>query len=101
MPYGVFRVLRCSQVQRKMSPTTDIKILYSQRLSSVNWQTCQLTLDAIDFMIAKKMFYGPAKVANAGGVATSQLEMSLNASMQKWSFAEVDDKLRGTYEKHL
>ena len=49
---------------------------------------------AVDFMIEKKMFYGPAKAANAGGVATSQLEMSQNASMQKWTFAEVDDKLR-------
>jgi len=51
------------------------------------------TPGAIDFMLAHKMFYGPAKAANAGGVATSQLEMSQNASMQKWSFAEVDNKL--------
>ena len=45
-------------------------------------------------MLENKMLYGPAKAANAGGVATSQLEMSQNASMQKWSFAEVDSKLR-------
>ena len=52
------------------------------------------TPEAIDFMLAHKMLYGPAKAANAGGVATSQLEMSQNASMQKWSFADVDNKLR-------
>lgn len=38
--------------------------------------------------------YGPAKCANAGGVATSQLEMAQNASMQKWTFDEVDGKLK-------
>lgn len=38
--------------------------------------------------------FGPAKCANAGGVATSQLEMAQNASMQRWSFDEVDSKLK-------
>jgi glutamate dehydrogenase (NADP+) len=52
------------------------------------------TPDAIEYLYANGMKYGPAKAANAGGVATSQLEMSQNASMQKWSFAEVDSKLR-------
>lgn len=52
------------------------------------------TPEAIHYMLANGIAYGPAKAANAGGVATSQLEMSQNASMQKWSFAEVDSKLR-------
>jgi len=52
------------------------------------------TPEAIEYLYANGMKYGPAKAANAGGVATSQLEMSQNASMQKWSFAEVDSKLR-------
>ncbi len=52
------------------------------------------TLDAVEFIQSKKdLLYGPAKAANAGGVATSQLEMSQNASMQSWSFDEVDNKL--------
>lgn len=51
------------------------------------------TPDAINYMLANKIMYGPAKAANAGGVATSQLEMSQNASMAKWTFAEVDSKL--------
>ncbi len=52
------------------------------------------TPEAIHYMLENGIMYGPAKAANAGGVATSQLEMSQNASMQRWSFAEVDSKLR-------
>ncbi len=52
------------------------------------------TLDAIDVFLAAKIAYGPAKAANAGGVATSQLEMAQNASMQQWTFEEVDQKLK-------
>jgi glutamate dehydrogenase (NADP+) len=52
------------------------------------------TLAAVDYIVNSDILYGPAKAANAGGVATSQLEMSQNASMQKWSFADVDNKLR-------
>ena len=39
--------------------------------------------------------FGPAKAANAGGVATSGLEMSQNSQRLSWSFEEVDEKLRG------
>lgn len=52
------------------------------------------TLEAVEYIMDSDMLYAPAKAANAGGVATSQLEMSQNASMQKWSFADVDNKLR-------
>jgi glutamate dehydrogenase (NADP+) len=52
------------------------------------------TLDAVDYIVKSNIMYGPAKAANAGGVATSQLEMAQNAGMEKWSFAEVDSKLR-------
>ena len=52
------------------------------------------TLDAVDAILAAKMAYGPAKAANAGGVATSQLEMAQNASMQKWTFDQVDGQLK-------
>lgn len=73
----------------------DIQMLYKNGCRLVNeGANMPSTTDAIDFMLANKMLYGPAKAANAGGVATSQLEMSQNASMQKWSFAEVDTKLK-------
>ena len=51
------------------------------------------TLDAVHAFVNAKIAYGPAKAANAGGVATSQLEMEQNAGMQSWSFEEVDGKL--------
>lgn len=53
------------------------------------------TLEAIDLFLQAKICFGPSKAANAGGVATSGLEMSQNASMSSWSFKEVDTKLRG------
>ncbi len=52
------------------------------------------TRSAIDVFHAAGVSYGPGKAANAGGVATSQLEMSQNAAMQQWSFEQVDLKLR-------
>ena len=51
------------------------------------------TIDAINAFLASGIAYGPAKAANAGGVATSQLEMEQNASMSAWTFDEVDSKL--------
>jgi glutamate dehydrogenase (NADP+) len=51
------------------------------------------TVGAVDVFRAAGMSYAPGKAANAGGVATSQLEMSQNASMEQWTFEEVDLKL--------
>jgi glutamate dehydrogenase (NADP+) len=50
--------------------------------------------DAVNVFLDAGISYGPAKAANAGGVATSQLEMSQNASMHQWSFEQVDGRLR-------
>ncbi|MFV0482432.1 MAG: NADP-specific glutamate dehydrogenase [Campylobacteraceae bacterium] len=58
------------------------------------------TLDAIAYYQANGILYAPAKAANAGGVATSQLEMSQNASMESWTFKKVDEKLKGIM-KHI
>ncbi len=52
------------------------------------------TLEAAKYFIEKKIIYGPAKAANAGGVATSGLEMSQNSLRYSWSFEEVDQKLK-------
>ena len=51
------------------------------------------TPDAINVYFANNMLYGPAKAANAGGVATSGLEMSQNSMRYSWTFEEVDAKL--------
>ena len=51
------------------------------------------TPEAIEQFIAGKILYGPAKAANAGGVATSGLEMSQNAMRLSWTREEVDERL--------
>ncbi len=51
------------------------------------------TPEAINTYLANGVLYGPAKAANAGGVATSGLEMSQNSERLSWTFEEVDEKL--------
>jgi len=51
------------------------------------------TLEATKLFLEAKILYGPAKAANAGGVATSGLEMSQNSARISWTREEVDDKL--------
>lgn len=53
------------------------------------------TLDATDFFLKSGILFMPGKAANAGGVATSALEMSQNSTRLSWTFDKVDDKLRG------
>jgi len=52
------------------------------------------TPEAIDVFLNSKIIFGPAKAANAGGVATSALEMSQNSMRYSWTFEEVDAKLK-------
>lgn len=52
------------------------------------------TPDAVDVFVNNKILYGPGKAANAGGVATSGLEMSQNSMRLSWERDEVDSKLR-------
>ncbi|TQE92331.1 MULTISPECIES: NADP-specific glutamate dehydrogenase [Ureibacillus] len=52
------------------------------------------TPEAINEYLANGVLFGPAKAANAGGVATSALEMAQNSSRTYWSFEKVDEKLR-------
>lgn len=51
------------------------------------------TLDATAYLLENKVYFGPGKAANAGGVATSGLEMSQNSQRLSWTFEEVDAKL--------
>ena len=50
--------------------------------------------DAINTYLSNGLYYGPAKAANAGGVAVSGLEMSQNSERLSWTFEEVDGKLK-------
>ena len=56
------------------------------------------TPEAIAAIQSHGLCFAPAKAANAGGVAVSEFEMSQNASMSKWSFEEVDRKLKETMQ---
>ena len=53
------------------------------------------TPEAIEVFLANKLLYAPGKASNAGGVATSGLEMSQNSMRIKWTAEEVDAKLHG------
>ena len=52
------------------------------------------TNEALEYFLSKGILVAPAKAANAGGVATSALEMSQNSMRLSWRFDEVEDKLR-------
>lgn len=52
------------------------------------------TREATDFFLENKILFMPGKAANAGGVATSALEMSQNSQRLSWTFEEVDTKLK-------
>ena len=54
-----------------------------------------LTPEAIEVVKSNGLLYSPGKASNAGGVATSGLEMSQNSIRMSWSFEEVDEKLQG------
>ena len=53
------------------------------------------TPEAIEIFISNKILYSPGKASNAGGVATSGLEMSQNSMRLKWTAEEVDERLKG------
>ena len=52
------------------------------------------TLEATEYLQQNKVLFAPGKAANAGGVATSALEMSQNSERLSWTFEEVDGKLK-------
>ena len=53
------------------------------------------TLEATEYLQKHGVLFAPGKAANAGGVATSALEMSQNSERLSWTFEEVDAKLKG------
>ena len=56
------------------------------------------TLDATKFLQENGVFFTPGKASNAGGVATSGLEMCQNSARLSWTFEEVDARLKGIME---
>ncbi len=73
----------------------DAKALISNGVKAVGeGANMPTTLDAIEVFIEAGVLFGPAKAANAGGVATSGLEMSQNSLRLNWSREEVDMRLK-------
>lgn len=52
------------------------------------------TMEATEYLQKNGVLFAPGKAANAGGVATSALEMSQNSERLSWTFEEVDGKLK-------
>ena len=52
------------------------------------------TNDAMEYLLESNIIVGPCKAANAGGVATSALEMAQNSMRFSWTAEEVDEKLK-------
>ena len=52
------------------------------------------TMEATEYLQENNILFAPGKAANAGGVATSALEMSQNSERLSWTFEEVDGKLK-------
>ena len=72
----------------------DAKMLVSNGVLAVcEGANMPTTLDATEYLISNGVAFAPGKAANAGGVATSALEMAQNSMRLSWSFEEVDAKL--------
>ncbi len=56
------------------------------------------TIEATNYFLANNVLFAPGKAANAGGVATSALEMSQNSARIIWTFEQVDEKLKDIME---
>ncbi len=74
----------------------DAKVLVSNGVKIVaEGANMPTTADATEYLQSNGVVFMPGKAANAGGVATSGLEMSQNSERLSWSFEEVDAKLKG------
>ena len=72
----------------------DAKMLHANGVTIVaETSNMGCTAEAAEYFVAQKMLFAPGKAVNAGGVATSGLEMSQNAMHLSWTNEEVDAKL--------
>ncbi len=77
-------------------PLEDAKVLVENGCIGVfEGANMPTTADSITLFKQKKMMFSPGKASNAGGVATSGLEMSQNSIRMSWTREEVDEKLHG------
>lgn len=82
--------------QNELTDVDAINLIRNGVVSVTEGANMPSTPKAINLFLSHKICFAPAKAANAGGVAVSEFEMAQNASMSKWSFEEVDEKLKLT-----
>lgn len=80
--------------QNEMNLEAVKKLIENDVIAIAEGANMPLTPAAIELVQANNILYIPGKAANAGGVATSALEMTQNAMFAEWSFEEVDQKLK-------
>ncbi len=77
-------------------PIEDAKLLVSNGCIGIfEGANMPTTAEALAYIRAQKLMFSPGKASNAGGVATSGLEMSQNSLRLSWTREEVDEKLKG------
>ena len=86
-------VALCCATQNELNGDDAQMLIDNKTLCVAEVSNMGCTPEAIDKFIEHKMLFAPGKAVNAGGVATSGLEMSQNAMHLSWSAAEVDEKL--------
>jgi len=93
--YGAFA---CA-TQNELTDIDAINLIRNGVVSVTEGANMPSTPKAIHLFLSHKICFAPAKAANAGGVAVSEFEMAQNASMSRWSFEEVDEKLKLTMQQ--
>jgi glutamate dehydrogenase (NADP+) len=84
-----------SATQNEVNDTDAKKLVKNGCMCVAEGANMPSTPEAIEVYLSSKILYAPGKAANAGGVATSGLEMSQNSQRLSWSREEVDEKLHG------
>lgn len=80
-------------IQNELTETDAQTLIANNTLCVAEVSNMGCTAEAVDLFIEKKVLFAPGKAVNAGGVATSGLEMSQNAMHMQWSAEEVDKRL--------
>ena len=80
--------------QNEINDTDAYKLINNNTRLVCEGANMPCTPEAVDIFQAKKILYGPAKAANAGGIAVSGLEMVQNSQRLNWLAPEVDDRLK-------
>lgn len=83
-----------SATQNELTGKDAAKLVNNRVLAVGEGANMPCTPNAVQTFVSAGVLFGPGKAANAGGVATSALEMQQNASREAWTFEETDAKLR-------